>query len=178
MLSLALTVIGLALNLLVGLMSAEWRAMHRKIVYAGHMFGFVLLGLGLYMLVLVAIPPHWTLTMLPKISMVVGAVLLVGGAIWQFVPAMAQTSSDNSVTGMTVEGNGQGSAAADVSVTGSTNQSVPPVGLDVNAVGAPGQSVTGLKIIQRGPGTGLKITVGGDGSATGARVTVGAPPKQ
>lgn len=55
MLSLALTVIGLALNLLVGLMSAEWRAMHRKIVYAGHMFGFVLLGLGLYMLVLVAI---------------------------------------------------------------------------------------------------------------------------
>jgi hypothetical protein len=95
-------------------------------------------------------------------------------------PSVEQPMSnkDNSITGMTIQGNHQGGAAAEVNVTGSANQAKPPVGLDINVVGAPGQSVTGLRVIQNGPGTGLKVTVGGDGPATGVRVTVGTPQQK
>jgi hypothetical protein len=117
---------------------------------------------------------------------VLGASLFVwGGYVARdFWSAKAQTqmeqpmsNKDNSVTGMTIEGNRQGGTAAEVNVTGSVNQPAP-VGLEINAVGAPGQSVTGMRVIQNGPGTGLKVTVGGDGPATGVRVRVGTEPQK
>lgn len=178
---LALALIGLALNILLGLLPENWRAVHRKAVIAGHLLGFLLLGVGAYVLLLVAIPPEWGSSLGPKISIVIGAILLVGGIIWQFASSSgAQTTApkfeNNSVTGMTIQGNSQGDPAAEFSATGSHNQAAPPVGLDINAVGGPGQSVTGLRIIQNGPGTGLKVTVGGSGPATGVRVNVESKP--
>ena len=80
------------------------------------------------------------------------------------------------VTGMTVS-NSNGGTGADVRVSGSAEQAEPSVGLDVGATAKPGQSVTGLRIIQTGPGTGMRITVGGNGPAVGARVNVGTGDK-
>lgn len=79
------------------------------------------------------------------------------------------------VTGATIIGNG--GSGADITATGIAGQPAP-VGWDIQASGAPGQSVTGLRVIQNGPGTGMRITVGGTGPATGVRVGVVAPPQQ
>ena len=81
-------------------------------------------------------------------------------------------SKPSDVVGAVIVGNGQGGVAADIAVTGTSGQMAPVVGMDIHATGAPGQSVTGLKIIQNGPGTGLRVTVGGNGPAVGVRSTV------
>lgn len=178
MFSTAIAVLGLSLNLLLGLLSEEWRAMHRKTVLAGHSLGFILLGVGIYMLVLAMIPPEWEHPMLPRISIVLGAILLVGGLVWQFSrPLGAEPmppKTGNSITGMTINGNNQVGPAADVSLTGNSNLGPNPVGLDINAIGNPGQNVTGLQVNQNGLGTGLRVTV--DRPGTGVRVNVGTKP--
>jgi hypothetical protein len=84
-------------------------------------------------------------------------------------PLLAQ--ADQQVIGKSIVNSG-GGVGADISVIGSGQE--PKTGLDIRADGAPGQSVTGLQVIQNGPGTGMRITVGGDGPATGVRVTVGS----
>jgi hypothetical protein len=81
-------------------------------------------------------------------------------------------SDPNHLVGATIIGNGQGTAA-DVTVMGSPGQTSPAVGMDISAIGRPGQSVTGLNVIQNGPGTGMHVTVGGNGPAVGVRVSVG-----
>jgi hypothetical protein len=171
----ALAIIGLALTILLGLLSEEWRAMHRKLVSAGRALGLVLLGIGAYMLALVVIPPEWGLTMWPKISIVVGTVLLAGGLIWQFAsPSGAQVMPNNSdpnhITGMKIEGNSQGGAAAEIIGGAGANPAA-----DINVTAGPGQSATGLHVIQTGPGTGLRVIQNGPGTGLRVGVTVGKP---
>jgi hypothetical protein len=99
--------------------------------------------------------------------------LLVGGAIWQFSSAgEAQTTAPNSggsITGAEIIGNNQGGPAAEIQSNGTVGN--PSVGADITANGQPGQSVTGLRVIQSGPGTGLRVIQNGPG--VGMRVTVG-----
>jgi hypothetical protein len=68
----------------LALVSSEWRAVHKTAVTVCRMAGFILIGTGLYVLALGVVPATWGVGMLPKVSMVVGAILLVGGAIWHF----------------------------------------------------------------------------------------------
>ena len=84
---------------------------------------------------------------------------------------LVMAQADQRVVGASIVNNG--GLGGDVSVTGVAGQP-PRVGWDVQAQGAPGQSVTGLQVIQSGPGTGLRVSVGGDGPATGVRVGVTA----
>jgi hypothetical protein len=127
--------------------------------------------------------------LLGAIGAAIGATAFVYGGyvVRDKLSAQAQTVSDkvaqvlpgtsaNEVVGTTIQGDGRGGTGADVSVTGSPNQATPPVGMDVTAIGRPDQSVTGMRIIQNGPGTGMRVTVGSDGPATGVRVTVGTKP--
>jgi hypothetical protein len=90
--SLALTVVGLAVTILLGLITEEWRAKHIGVVEIGRSLGIVLLGIGIYLLIISFLPIGWNQNMIyPKISMVVGAILLIGGGIWHFVaPSNAQ----------------------------------------------------------------------------------------
>ena len=70
--------------------------------------------------------------------------------------------ADQRVVGGSVVSNG--GVGADISVNGAAGQPAP-IGWDIQAAGRPGQSVTGLQVIQSGPGTGMRINVGGDGPA-------------
>jgi hypothetical protein len=110
------------------------------------------------------------LTRLQKFEAMAGIVSAIIAVLTFFGHTHAQ------VTGLSIEANGPG-PAADVSVNGSANQQGVPIGLDVNAFGAPDQSVTGIRVIQNGSGSGLRVTVGGDGPAIGARVSVRAAPR-
>ncbi|MBI5110449.1 MAG: hypothetical protein HZA68_00570 [Rhodovulum sp.] len=102
------------------------------------------------------------------------AAICLGGSFHFYVQrsAKAQTMPDTQdrshIVGMKIEGQHQGGAAAKIVNSG------PNPALDINAVGAPGQSVTGLSVTQTGPGTGLRIIQTGPG--TGVRVTVGNKP--
>jgi hypothetical protein len=180
---LGLTLLGLGLNIVLALLPAEWRETHKTAVKIGHMVGFILFGVGIYVLVLSLIPAVWGESMWPKVSMVIGGILLVGGAIWQMSgPSKAQISASDDtskhVTGATIAGNSQGGPAATVSATGLPGQTAPVVGAEINATGCPGQNVTGLHVTQTGPGTGLHVTAtsDGSGSVTGMRVTATSKP--
>jgi hypothetical protein len=81
-----------------------------------------------------------------------------------------QKPSDNliqSTQAQTVIQNSGGGTGADISVQGAPGATTPNVGLDTN----------GLRVIQTGPGTGMKVEVGGNGPAEGVRSTVTTPPK-
>ncbi len=80
------------------------------------------------------------------------------------------SNDENRVVGAEIIGNHQGGAAAEINSTGTALS--PSVGADVSVQGQPGQSVTGLRVIQNGPGTGLRINQTGPG--VGLRVTVGS----
>jgi hypothetical protein len=90
-------------------------------------------------------------------------------------PAPAPSSGPNTgakqtdITGITIEGNSQGGAAAKIRSNGTPNN--PSTGGDINVTGAPGQSITGLHVIQSRPGTGLSVIQSGPG--TGLKVTAG-----
>jgi hypothetical protein len=108
--------------------------------------------------------------------LVFGGVATAAGAVGTWygifddgVHELRLAQADQKVIGGSVVGNG--GVGADISVTGSAGQP-PRVGWGIQAQGAPGQSVTGLQVIQNGPGTGMRVTVGGDGPATGVSVTV------
>lgn len=93
MAGLAFAVVGIALNIIFGLVTDEWRAMHKRATTWGRMAGFALLGVGLYMFALSLIPFDGAMAMISRISIVLGVVLLTGGIIGLFVPiTRAQTA--------------------------------------------------------------------------------------
>jgi len=174
-------IIGLGLNIILWLVPPEWRSEHRTIIGFGYPFGFFLFGLGFYMLLLRLIPIPWSESMLPKASMIVGLILLVGGGVAHFISTgsvMAQNlpgpsgSQLDHVTGLSIVGNGQGGPAAEI-ISGGGTQSAPSVGMDLNTVAKPGQSVTGVGVIQKGPGTGLRVIQTGPGVGLRSTATVG-----
>jgi hypothetical protein len=76
--------LGFGVTVVLGLITDEWKRKHPMLVTLGHMFGWSLIGVATYM-TLVDLMPEWIgSTMLPKVSMALGIILLVGGAIWAF----------------------------------------------------------------------------------------------
>jgi hypothetical protein len=75
----------------------------------------------------------------------------------------------NSITGWQIIGNQPGAASAIINSTGTSNS--PSNGAVVNVKPQPGQSATGVSIIQNAPGTGLIINQSGPG--TGLTINVG-----
>lgn len=73
------------------------------------------------------------------------------------------------IVGHTIEGRGQGGVAEEIVSNGSPKG--PTTGAEINVHGLPGQSLTGVKVIQSGPGTGLRVIQNGPG--TGMRIKVG-----
>lgn len=73
------------------------------------------------------------------------------------------------IVGHTIIGNGQGGAAEEIISNGSPGQ--PSTGADINIRAHPGQSVTGMRVIQNGSGTGLRVIQSGPG--TGIKITIG-----
>ncbi len=67
---------------------------------------------------------------------------------------------------------GPGGTGTDISVTGRAGETSPPIGDDVQVTACPGQDATGspLRCSITGEGTGMKVTVGGDGPAVGSKV--------
>ena len=116
-------------------------------------------------------------TLLALFGAVLGASILVWAGYLFRDTARAQTTtveqnvpnSDKSVTGLKIEGNNQGGAAAEIVNSGGGT------GADINVVGSPGQSLTGLHVTQSGPGTGLRIIQNGPGVGLRVGVTVGKP---
>ena len=82
----------------------------------------------------------------------------------------------NTVIGKAIIGNNQGGVAASFSATGSPGQTTPVIGGESNVKACPGQNAVGTLIIQNGPGTGMKVTAGGNGPAIGYRSTVTVGP--
>jgi hypothetical protein len=74
--------------------------------------------------------------------------------------------SSNSITGLTIDNGGGGTGMTIDNSGGGT-------GANVVVNPRPGQSATGVEVIQRGPGTGLEVIQNGPG--TGLNVTVGSP---
>lgn len=113
-------------------------------------------------------------TMRPNIiaaGLFLTGVLFIGGSLDVWLSqsgAVAQTPPTSPPT-TTAEGpetviqNSGGGTGLDLTVTGQKGATSPTIGLQTN----------GLKIIQSGPGTGAKVTVGGNGPAIGIRSTVG-----
>jgi len=75
----------------------------------------------------------------------------------------------NSITGWQIIGNQPGATAASINSTGISGS--PSNGAVVNVKPQPGQSATGVSIIQNTPGTGLIINQSGPG--TGLTINVG-----
>src|SRR5271168_2028488 len=96
--------------------------------------------------------------------LVFGGVATAAGALGTWygifhdgVHQLLLAQADQQVIGARVINNG--GAGADISVTGAAGQP-PRVGWNIQAAGSPGQSVTGLQVMQNGPGTGMRVTVG------------------
>lgn len=77
--------------------------------------------------------------------------------------------------GSEIIGNGQGGPAAEIISNGTPGH--PSVGMDVTTTGTPGQSVTGVRVIQNGPGTGLRVIQNGPGVGLRSTVIVGPADK-
>ena len=70
--------------------------MHKRAVVVGHVIGFQFIGLAAYLFLLGVTPDSWSSGMLPKVSMVLGGILLVGGIIWQLSsPGRAQVAGQD-----------------------------------------------------------------------------------
>jgi hypothetical protein len=95
------------------------------------------------------------------IGAITGAlVLLSAGEYIRPTAANAQAPSNKNAS--TVIENSGGGIGADISVQGSQGSASPTVGLETG----------GLTVTQTGSGTGIKVTVGGNGPAIGVRSTV------
>lgn len=155
-----LAIVGLALNIVLSLLPSEWRAVHKRAVLVGHLGGLTLLGIGLYMIALSAIPPGWSATMGPKISIVLGVILLVGGLIWQFASPSAAARSAGLVPGMGNNNTLYGNVHPPASI-GNGNTIVGPT------------DDKGNTIIRSGPG-GLAIGSGAKAGPGGVSIGAGA----
>jgi len=101
------------------------------------------------------------------VSGLVGAVSAIF-TVWMFtLSSNAQTPpappSSSNGSPQTVIQNGGGGIGMDLTVSGTPGSPTPTVGLQTN----------GLQVIQNGHGTGMKVTVGGNGPAIGVQSTVG-----
>jgi hypothetical protein len=85
---------------------------------------------------------------------------LLIGVLGYFVPQ--QPRPDAVTAQATVIENSGGGTGADISVSGTPGARTPNVGLSTN----------GLRVIQNGTGTGMKLTVGGNGPVIGVRSIV------
>ena len=189
--NLGLSLSGIGITFVLSLLPDEWRKVHKTVVTIGYMIGGIFIGVGIFLFFLstpAALPPG--VTMLPKASMVLGCILFIGGAIWQFSPSgnaqiitavpshtaisaaqdapgeLTETGRTSQATGVEITGNSQGGPAAEVIGNGQGG-----VASEVRVSGCPGQSVTGLRVTQNGPGTGLSVVQTGPG--VGMRVVVG-----
>lgn len=184
--SIGTAVIGVALAVVTALAPPEIKRRYIKFKLAGFYVGIFIFGFGIYLGLIGLLPVNAGLSHMPKISMILGVILLAGGFVWQIASGNAQMTSDPTKTlseepiiGTDIERKSQGGAAAGIDVRGSKDQAGPSVGLDTSVQVLPGRSGIGTRVIQSGPGTGLKISVGGDGPATGmrSRVISGEPDK-
>lgn len=115
--------------------------------------------------------------MLRRISMIAGAILLVGGTLWQLSSVgRAQTiapGSDSDATRTGIVGFGQAGPIAEIDPTGSSRYR--SAGTDMDAVPIPGRSATGSSVTPTGPGTGSGAIQRAPGA--GQRIFFGqAPP--
>jgi hypothetical protein len=106
------------------------------------------------------------------------AAIAAAGTVWAVsftttASAKSPPFSNGSVTGHEIIGNGQGGAAEEIISNGLPGQ--PSVGADISVTGQPGQNVTGLQVIQTGPGIGLRVIQNGPGVGLRSTVTVGTP---
>lgn len=109
--------------------------------------------------------------------MIAGALLLVGGAVWQLSSVgRAQTivpGSNSDATRTGIVGFGQAGPIAEINATGSSRER--SAGADMDAVPAPARSATGSSLSQTGPGGTPGGTQGGPGASQ--RIFFGqAPP--
>jgi hypothetical protein len=88
---------------------------------------------------------------------------------------MPNNDDSKHVIGHEIIGNNQGGAAVEIQSNGSPGQ--PSTGADLKTIIPPGQSGTGLKVIQNGPGTGLKVIQTGPGVGLRSTVIVGPENK-
>jgi len=115
--------------------------------------------------------------MLRKISMIAGALLLVGGTVWQLsAVGRAQTiapGNDSDATRTGIVGFGQAGPIAEINPMGSSRER--SAGADMDAVRAPGRSAAGSSGTQAGPGSAPGSAQSGPGA--GQRIFFGqAPP--
>lgn len=128
------------------------------------------------------IPPTWNNWPFSNIAIAAGAVLLLGGLVGRLVapegsqvntvPAAtrtAQADRTHTLVGAEYTGKDQGGPVGDIRSTGTPEG--PSLGADIVVNAQPGQSATGVRVHQSGPGTGLRVVQSGPG--TGMRVTVG-----
>ncbi|HMN70853.1 MAG TPA: hypothetical protein PKA55_03165 [Rhodoblastus sp.] len=183
--STALSVIGIGLNFVLGLVSAEWRDAHKRLVSLGNWVGLGLIGLGFYLFLFAIFGEMEGWSMLPKISILIGAVLLVGGAIALFISptkavegkAMDNKEAQAPVVGVDIQGHGQVGAAVEIVSTGTKD--APSLGGESTVHVQPGQSAIGTRVIQSGPGTGMRVIQNGPGVGFRSTVIVGGPePKK
>ena len=90
-------------------------------------------------------------------------------ALIMLVAAVGLWTSLGQAQTATVIENSNGGVGADITVQGTPGEMRPRVGLETN----------GLIVRQNGPGTGLRVVVGGsgEGSLTGVRSIVGGAPQ-
>lgn len=187
--SIALGVIGIGLNIYLALISPEWRDTHKSIVSLGHWIGLALIGIGAYLLLYALIPSMQGDPMFPKVSILFGVILAVGGMMALFVsPSKSQGGPSKAtgdrpeqavqepVVGLDVYGNGQSGPALDIQSNGTP--SAPSIGSESTVYAQPGQSAIGTRVIQNGPGTGMRVIQNGPGVGFRSTVIVGNPPEQ
>lgn len=99
---------GHAVSLVLYFTPPKWFEMRTAASDFGLNFGFVLLGTALFMLITLLFPEGWGQTVIPRIVVILGASLFLGGLAWQFLgtntePARAQSPAtpgcSNSVGG-------------------------------------------------------------------------------
>ena len=87
---------------------------------------------------------------------------------WKAIVMSDKTKPD--VVGLDIENSGGGTG---MEINSHGTPSAPSVGAVISATGIPGQSVTGVRVTQNGPGTGMRVVQ--TGPRVGMRVVVTAP---
>jgi len=79
------------------------------------------------------------------------------------------------VLGLDVRGDHQGSGNAAYEILSTGTENKPAIGADVTIHALPGQSATGVRIVQNGPGTGMRIIQNGPGVGLRVNMISGGP---
>lgn len=86
---------GLGVTMITSLVPESHKQRMPWIFNAGYYGGFVLLGLGIYVAIASQFPASYGLGYMSKLSMVVGAVLLLGGLVWHLAASKAQVDTNS-----------------------------------------------------------------------------------